>query len=712
MPALLSCVGLAALTLLLLFTAGQPLITDDAWLHLALGRAYAGAGPWLAADPLLASSPGPPTPAAWLFDVALFGVERASGFTGLRTVHVALVAGILALAWSLLRRASRSLLVANAATGLFAVLAAYRLIQLRPHLLTLLAALLLYRLLLERGGVPSARRIAGVALLFGLWANVHAAFLLGPLLVGAALGGLLAALPLRAPERRSEDRKRAIAIALAGAIGGLATLLNPTGIRPHLAWFVAGDETPSLGRVADEWSRVDLFSLPVPTLPPSLLSWLILWALVIGTLAATAIALRRWRRTPAASGADESVDPVLVALALVSLVLPLIAVRFLWLGIFPLLLLAQASRGWLAARRREPRAGHWATAVATLGLLPAFLQWGPWPMVGGMLPASWAGYRQPYQAGKYHANLIWMLKDAGLQGTAFTDYHMAGFTGYQLAPEIRTLVNGTLNVSQDVIAANLPLRQRRGERQGERYTELLDRHGVDLFLGIRLPRAAGVARPWFYSTGHLEDTPGWIPVFRNLTGAVYLRVAPRNRANLDRVVDYYAEQGIPFDPSRGFDPEQVVREDHRWAMRHGLIPLHFEALTRAAYGSEPESRLRARDALASLYAALGLYELAIELDGRRIESDPDVWTARRRLVWCLLRLRRTTEALEVAGPLDERPAGDYLSHRIAEAARQASETTDEETLAGLVARLPLFNRSEAERVAANVLPPAARPTPR
>ncbi len=44
MPALLSCAGFGALALLLLLTTGQPLITDDTWLHLALGEAYAGAG--------------------------------------------------------------------------------------------------------------------------------------------------------------------------------------------------------------------------------------------------------------------------------------------------------------------------------------------------------------------------------------------------------------------------------------------------------------------------------------------------------------------------------------------------------------------------------------------------------------------------------------------------------------------------------------------
>ena len=64
--------GAAALTAaLVLAAAGQPLFTDDAWWHLGLGRAFAAAGPWLSEDPLLFDAAAPPSPSAWLFDLAL-----------------------------------------------------------------------------------------------------------------------------------------------------------------------------------------------------------------------------------------------------------------------------------------------------------------------------------------------------------------------------------------------------------------------------------------------------------------------------------------------------------------------------------------------------------------------------------------------------------------------------------------------------------------
>src|SRR2546426_7934632 len=117
---------------MLLVSVGQPIITDDLWWHLGLGRAFAAHGPWLAEDPLLFAPAGPPSPASWLADVALAGLAHAAGFYALRVLLVASAAGILALAWSLLRRASGSRAFASLATTAFAALAAYRLAQLRP----------------------------------------------------------------------------------------------------------------------------------------------------------------------------------------------------------------------------------------------------------------------------------------------------------------------------------------------------------------------------------------------------------------------------------------------------------------------------------------------------------------------------------------------------------------------------------------------------
>ena len=75
-----------------LWLVGQPLYANDTWIHLALGEAFAAQGPWLAADPYLYAAPGPPAPSSWLGSTALYGVQSAVGFFGLRAAHVAAVA--------------------------------------------------------------------------------------------------------------------------------------------------------------------------------------------------------------------------------------------------------------------------------------------------------------------------------------------------------------------------------------------------------------------------------------------------------------------------------------------------------------------------------------------------------------------------------------------------------------------------------------------
>ena len=133
---------------LVLVAVGQPIFSDDLWWHLALGAAYLREGPWLAADPLLFTALAAPPPTSFLADAGLHLVWALSGFRGLRFFHLTLVIAILGLAWSCLRGAGRNRAAASVLTAVFAAFSAYRLVQLRPELGTVLATLLLYQLLL------------------------------------------------------------------------------------------------------------------------------------------------------------------------------------------------------------------------------------------------------------------------------------------------------------------------------------------------------------------------------------------------------------------------------------------------------------------------------------------------------------------------------------------------------------------------------------
>ncbi len=690
---------------MVLVSAGQPLFAEDTWLHLAMGEVYAARGPWLPEDPFLYTAQGPPAPAAWLSGLTLHAIERTAGFRGLRIAHVLVVAGILGVVWSALRRASGSPAFASLASALFAALSAYRLFQLRPDLVTVLATLLLFRLLIESGEAPSRRRVAGSALLLALWANAHGGFVLGLALLAAALAGLVFAMPLRLAQR-ARDAPRARRLAAALGLGFLATLANPAGARPHWLYFAAGGTTPALELVADEWAPVRLFELPVPKLPPSPLAWVAVWGLLLVTPCAVLLQARRRRRVAASPGVA-AIDPALVALAAAGSLAPLSAVRLLWLGVFPLLLVGRCARELGPVRGASRRAISWASALAAVLLVAAFVRLGDWPMISQGIHR--ARYARPYPAGKHHAHAVWFLRDAELGGNLFNDYQDGNFLGYWLAPRLRVFVNGSLNVPRDLMRARAAILDHRGLEPGEGFLALLARQRIDVFLGTGLPRVSPESRPSVSTTTHLERAPGWILVFRNLDGAVYLRRGGRNRSNLERLAAYYERQGVPFDPEQGFDVARVLREAPRWAFEHGLVPGNLVQLERAASSPDPDARSAAQERLAALFAALGLYERAVAIDRDLLRTNPRSVPAARGLVWSLLHQGRYEEGLEEAERLARiAPADDGLSRLLVDSARRCPELSEEER-AALVAVLPVFTRPELPAVLAGVREPEARP---
>jgi hypothetical protein len=675
---------------LLLCAVGQPIFTDDLWWHLGLGRAFAEHGPWLAEDPLLFAAAGPPAPASWLADVALDGVARAGGFYALRALHVAIVAAILALVGAEFARTCRSRATASLGVLAFAALSAYRLAQLRPDLASIALCLLFYRFFVADERPPSWRRIALAALAAALWANLHAAFPLGVLLLaGATVGAALS--------RASERRARARRLAVTCAIVALATLANPAGVGAYLAYFLAGQETPALARIVDEWARVNLFVFPVPPRPPSPLAWSLTWMIVLCTPLALYRGWRERNRTP--------LDPARVGAALVALALMLSAVRFLWLGIFPLLLIAHA----FAAEREPTRARaalrDWTTAAASVLCAVAFFAFGDWPAITRGMPRTTVGYAKPYPVIKYYAHALWLLADSQQRGHLYADYFLGGFAGYWLAPDVRTIANGTLNIPIETLDALQAIAQRRGLREGEDLPALLDRLGVDLFLGIRLPDAGLPSRRWTATTAHLERTPGWIPIFRNAESALYLRANERNRENLVRVERYFAEQGVPFDRERGFDICEVIRETPDWAFRHGAIPKSFPEL---AAHAESGGDMAIRDRVGALYAVLGCYEQAAAIDRTLLRDAPDAVRARRRLVWSLLRSGAWDEARAEAAPLAAGPVTDGLSQALAGSARRVATLSPAERTE-LVARLPVLVHEEVGWLTTGIAQPDPRP---
>ena len=725
-PDLAACLALLCLVGLLLYLVGRPIATDDIWWHLALGERYVAQGLALDADPLLHTAERPPSPAAWLFDVTVLGIERAFGFQGLRVFHVSLVLAILWLAYALFRRESGSKLLASLAASLLICVAWYRFMQLRPGLLTALGVLVLYRLVLEKQPA-SWRRVLAAAVLIGVWANLHAAFLVGPLLLVAALLGVAVREGVVRWARLRPDAdleaapvgaKYASRVAAALALGLLASLLNPQGVGQHLA-FLTPTPSPELTRVADDWMPFDPFAFGDSYTRLGPLVWWVVDALLILVPAAALWRGVQFLRCPSALTL-RAADPVLFGLAAASLVAMLVAVRFQWLIVLPLLFLLRAGgRRPAAATAGSPR-WRWTGALACAALLPAFAFCSGYAPKAFGVPADASRYLDPpFSTGKYHAHAVWFLRDAGLEGRLWNEYFLGGFFGYWLTPKILCFVNGTLNYPPQAGEDFGAIKQQRGAHPGERFLDVLERRSVNLFFGVGLPSSRDPSQPPLYSTPLLERAEGWKPIFRNLRTAVYLRDDAENRENLRRVQAYYAREGLPFDPERGFDPLDAVRKRPVWAVEHGLIPRDFGAITTSVHASNRQLRARALGHLAGLYGLLGARAEQIEASQELLQVRPNSRSARRWLVHGLLLLDRIEEAARYAeelvqlGPQDARSrafAGAVRSYR----ERMESDAASDDSAAprpapeALLHALPVLTHGEALSLLRGAQPPPAR----
>lgn len=701
---------LAATVLATIVLVGQPVYANDSWIHLALGRAFLSMGPWLEADPFLFAAPGPPAPSAWLASSCLFLVQDTLGFMGLRVLHVLIVAGLLALVFAISRRATGSGVWAALVTTGFVALSTFRLVQLRPELFSIGASLLLFAILAggeDRG--PGLRGILAIGLLTAVWANLHAAFVLAPILLG---GSAIAISALSFwPDRAKAviDRARARRMGAAACAATLAGLVNPQGVAAYGVFAAAGGETLALQSVVDEWAPTDPFALPAPLLPPTWASWLIFWLCLVSV----ATALVRLLRVRASAAREEAVpdpvDPLLLAWAAAGLFAAMFAARFLWLCVFALILLGQLV---VARRRRSPL---WRGTIALGMLVIAGLHFivGDWPLVSRALRRDFASYAEPYRAAKYFGHAMWFLADTRVEGRIFNDYPLGGFMSFWHWPRLSMSSSGTLNVERSAMKDFLAIESHGLPHASVDVSALLDAYEIDLFLGTGLPVQPTSARPISTTVRHLEDHPDWILVFRSLRSAVYLRrptgvrqAADRRRAsNLERIAAYYRRARVPFDVRLGFDAAAAIESAKGWAIGHGLVPRDVAAIRAAAEregGSGPAS-----DRMAELYAVLGRYEESLAFDSKALRSGGLLdGIVAQRAIWSSLQRGRLDAAAQIAVRLDDasRRAGaggwrDLVSALSAMPPRaQRAE----------IHLLPLFDPARGRLLQRGVLPPRAR----
>jgi hypothetical protein len=249
---------IAALTLLM---AGLALCIDrarngDLYLQLFTGRFIAEHG-LVNTDPFPTIGQGRPwLNQQWLSEVGFYEAARSVGITGVTVLYALLIAAPLGLVLSSIRRKGAGMLVAASALYLPGLLA---IIHPRPAGFTLLAFALLVLLILAAWRPPSGTGAGNletrwaplaILLLFGLWANLHAGFIAGLLLIALATLGLIADRWRGLPDAITRHR-----IALLGLTGLLAattvTLATPLG---SAIWtYVIGFRNPAISLASTEW---------------------------------------------------------------------------------------------------------------------------------------------------------------------------------------------------------------------------------------------------------------------------------------------------------------------------------------------------------------------------------------------------------------------------------------------------------------------------
>ena len=176
--------------------------------------------------------------------------------------------------------------------------------------------------------------------------------------------------------------------------------------------------------------------------------------------------------------------------------------------------------------------------------------------------------------------------------------------------------------------------------KGESALEALDRRRVDIYFGVGLP----VEGEAVYTTSRLDGAPGWVQVSRSVDHSIFVRDNNRNRENLARVANYYAEADIPFDPLQGFDPLAVAGAHPEWAIEHGVVPPDYLQLTNALHSDDLNLRIAALDRLSTLAYLLGDYDRQIRWDREILATQPSAIASRRRLIHGLLLRGKSDEA--------------------------------------------------------------------
>jgi hypothetical protein len=427
---------------------------NDLWVHLLTGLRILRSGSIPRVDDLSYTATGSPwVDHEWLTQTLFAQIFEAVGPTGLWLLKVGAAAATAYLLWRMIARRSQVAWARGLAMVLVLAIVS-RGFSMRPQIATYLGTAWLLDWI-DAGDASqltgaSWRRIAALALVFALWANLHGGFVFG---IGVL--ALFAALP---PFASAAWRWGALAAALAAAC------LNPFG--PRLFAYVASEL--QIGHPLTEWQPTALLA---PEHRPLLLA-LIALAVTLplaralrrpwhGALlaATTAMALGQQRHTP------------LVALCAAA----------------PLAEQIEAAQNWIGARwpGRPSR--------AALGLLTSALLFFSVLQIGFVLRRLAADrFRPVYEAADYPVGAMRFLAERDLGGNLALPLDWGGYALWHGGGKLKVSLDGRFATVYPAAVVDENFAFFRDDPAG---AALLDRHPTTLVVAPRGAATPAHRRP-------------------------------------------------------------------------------------------------------------------------------------------------------------------------------------------------------------------------
>ncbi|KPK57336.1 MAG: hypothetical protein AMK73_10265 [Planctomycetes bacterium SM23_32] len=548
-----------------------PMGSYDVWWHLKTGRLILQTGRVPHTDPFSFTAAGHPwTHHSWLADLALTGAYQAGGTAGLIAVRAGAIAASLMLAWLAARRRGVS-------AGLASVLVIGAALQLkvralaRPYVFSFVL-FMLFALIVQGcrrsppSGSPEGRRRSGeerwlaaedsflwggagrlllLPLLMVLWANVHAGFVSGLLLIGAFGAGEVAETAARKGLRRcpgellrGPDGARFRAMVVAGVLCLAASVVTPGGPATLLYPFQLLRGVKLVKRIL-EWQPV-----------PFRTQFGVFWALL--PLGGVIMLRSLWLSARSGRLRGEAGQFVTDTLLMAGFaVLAVQAARHMaWF-----LLLAPSVLGWhLAAARRAcaddgpPSVPEERPLYAVVACVLAFFV-GVWPSVKGG-PPSFGTVRDKFP----ERACDFVAREGLTRYRLYNSYEWGGFLIWRFWPELRVFIDGRCLVyGDDIIGQAIAV-----EQGAEGWKDVLERWQVEMLL-VRYHKR---------DSSHLFADGRWRCVYWDDAAVIGLR-ADAAATRRPPLAEFPLSNPVTFEESLGReDPRDVLEELDAVLARH------------------------------------------------------------------------------------------------------------------------------------------------